>query len=200
MKGLWLERPERQRSGGSVLNKPNLFSSKEGEARRRGGGTMLSAANLPPQYAYLEGCAGLGGHIATISPRRFSLGNSLTLGGAGCRGFCAAFGFMLLRYLQVFFLRYGSLKRAVLMIWKNCGAILTFSFLGGGGWTDPRDCNPLGAMPSWSQWFLRLFFLSATKAGICGVRLNVKCRNMTSGMTSYFLNNSNMIWVNVITH
>jgi hypothetical protein len=43
----------------------------EGEARRRGGGTIYAAAIPSPEYDKHEGCAALGGHIVLRSPRCF---------------------------------------------------------------------------------------------------------------------------------
>jgi hypothetical protein len=50
---------------------------------------MNSASVLPPYYAYLEGCAALGGHSTLCSPRCL-----YSQSWAGCRGFCAAYGDM----------------------------------------------------------------------------------------------------------
>jgi hypothetical protein len=67
MKGV---RPEgMERSGMTGESKPNLFVLVEGEARRRGGGTIYAAAKLPPDYAHLVGWAALGGLITLSSPR-----------------------------------------------------------------------------------------------------------------------------------
>ncbi len=69
MKGLRPERPER--SGGSVESKHNNCALEEGEARRRGGGTIYAAAFSSPEQDGLLGCAGLGGHYPINAPRCF---------------------------------------------------------------------------------------------------------------------------------
>ena len=61
------------------------FFLVEGEARRRGGGTIYATDNPPPKYAYLEGWAALGG-VSTMSyPRGLNTYGYVTF----CRGWGA---------------------------------------------------------------------------------------------------------------
>ena len=69
------------------------FAFEEGEARRRGGGTIYAAAMPPPKYLSLEGCAALGGVTTLSSPRCLNTYDNLTPSqGWGAGVFCAGFG------------------------------------------------------------------------------------------------------------
>ena len=69
-----------------------------GEARRRGGGTILATAKEPPKYGVLEACAALGGRIAGCFPRYcITTGNLAPNKGRGVPSFFVSFADWLLR-------------------------------------------------------------------------------------------------------
>ena len=68
-----------------VESKPLLFFLDGGEARRRGGDTIMATSNPPPYYDRLEGCSALGGRITTSSPRCLSTYENVTF----CNGWGA---------------------------------------------------------------------------------------------------------------